>query len=267
MIKLEQHPLSAAFPAMQDLDYESLSKSIEQLGLLSPIVIYEGKVIDGWHRYCACLDTGTQLKTVEYLGENPQEFVIAQNKERRHLTKSQLALSAVKVYEWLPAKRPTSSTGAGIKSVLGTDLSKSSKEIAKIAGVSESYIEKAKAVETKATDEVKQSIINGNMSLKKAEETFKPVENKEPEYTEKDMLIDQNKELSMLVENLNIKLATNNYDGVEKIEDIISELKKENKNLLIELNAVKKSRDSYMNENVQLKKQIAMQKKQIDKLK
>jgi hypothetical protein len=152
---LNQHPLSSAFPAMADDDFESLSKSIEQLGLLSPIVLFEGMVIDGWHRYCACKETSTQIKTVEYNGSNPQEFVIAQNKERRHLTKSQLALSAVKVYDWLPAKRPTSTTGAEIKSVLNTDLTKSAKEIAKVAGVSESYIEKAKSVELSAKPEIK----------------------------------------------------------------------------------------------------------------
>jgi len=87
----------------------------------------------------------------------------------------------------------------------------------------------------------------------------------EPEYTEQDALKDSNKELSKMVENLNIKLATQNYDGAENVENIIAELKKENDNLVIELNAVKKSRDSYMNENAQLKKQVAMMRKQLDK--
>ena len=174
-MELNQHPLSAAFPAMQEEEYNSLVESITSIGLQNPIVLFQGMVIDGWHRYCACLDSGTAIKTVELSDDvDPQTFVIAQNKERRHLSKSQVALAAVKVYEWLPAHRPNSSTGAEINSAPSADLIKSSKEIAEISGVSERSINAAKAVETKATEEVKAKVASGEMSLKKAEETFKP---------------------------------------------------------------------------------------------
>lgn len=170
-MNLEQHSLSAAFPAMQLSEYESLLESIAAIGLQNPIVLFEGKVIDGWHRYCACMDSGTSIKTIELSSSaDPQSFVIAQNKERRHLTSSQLATAAIKVYEWL---KDGVNSGLQTASVPSTEA-KSSKEIAAIAGVSESYINKAKAIETKATDEVKAKVASGEMSLKKAEQTLKP---------------------------------------------------------------------------------------------
>jgi len=271
-MNLNQHPLSAAFPPMQEDEYNSLVESIQSMGLQNPIVLFDGMVIDGWHRYCACIDSGTQIKTINLdLSVNPQTYVIAQNKERRHLTKSQVALAAVKVYDWLPAKRPTSSTGAEIKSVPSTELTKTANEIAKISGVSTSLIEKAKAVESKASDEVKAKVLAGEISLKKAEETFNPkveveIADSENEYTAQDMLKDENAELSKAVTELTEKLAIGNYDGADNVQDIIAELKTQKQNLEVELNAVKKSRDSLLNENNQLKKQIAMQQKEIKKL-
>lgn len=153
---------------MPDADFEALSKSIENLGLLSPIVLFEGEVLDGWHRYQACLDTLTAIKTIEYLGDNPCAFVEAQNDNRRHLTKSQHALIAVRKAEWLPSYRPTSSNDAGIKGAVTAPLPKTNDEIAAESGVGKRLIQQAKAVETKASDIVKKAVTDGKMSLEKA---------------------------------------------------------------------------------------------------
>ena len=59
-----QHPLSAAFPAMSDEDFQALKDDIEVNGQREPVMIFEGMVLDGWHRYRACID----------LGLDPQQF-------------------------------------------------------------------------------------------------------------------------------------------------------------------------------------------------
>ena len=70
----QQHPLSCAFPAMSTSEYEELCISIEQIGLQNPIVIFDDMIIDGWHRYRSCLDTGTAIKIVILSNSiNPQE--------------------------------------------------------------------------------------------------------------------------------------------------------------------------------------------------
>lgn len=48
-----QHPLSAAFPAMQSDEFQALVDSIESIGVQNPITLLDGMVIDGWHRYKA----------------------------------------------------------------------------------------------------------------------------------------------------------------------------------------------------------------------
>ena len=48
-MKHQQHPLSAAFPAMSTDDLQALIEDIEVNGQREPIVLFEGLVIDGGH--------------------------------------------------------------------------------------------------------------------------------------------------------------------------------------------------------------------------
>jgi hypothetical protein len=47
----EQHPLSAIFPKMSEKEFAGLCADIAANGLAHPIVVFEGKILDGWHRY------------------------------------------------------------------------------------------------------------------------------------------------------------------------------------------------------------------------
>ena len=48
---LKQHPLSAAFPPMTDSAFADFRADIAANGLRDPITLYNGEVLDGWHRY------------------------------------------------------------------------------------------------------------------------------------------------------------------------------------------------------------------------
>ena len=52
--------LANAFPDMSLREYEKLKASIREDGLLEPIAIWDGEVIDGRHRYKACLETDVE---------------------------------------------------------------------------------------------------------------------------------------------------------------------------------------------------------------
>ena len=155
----EQHELSKAFPPMSDEEYQDLKDSIENIGVQQPIVIYEEKIIDGWHRYSAANDVGVSCPEVELdEDEDPRDFVLAQNKIRRHLTKSQLALSYTKVYQWQPVGRnPKSAPGAELKT---------SEDLAKMAGVGSRTIEQAKTILTKGDKAVVEAVEKGKISVK-----------------------------------------------------------------------------------------------------
>lgn len=97
--KLEAHPLALLLPEMSDTEYADLRERVRELGgLREDIVIYEGKVLDGRHRYKACLDEDIAPTFINYNpavdGEFPVEFVMDKNVTRRNLNLSQLAAVA-----------------------------------------------------------------------------------------------------------------------------------------------------------------------------
>lgn len=96
----EQHPLALELMpgGMDDEEFGVFSEDIEARGLIYPITLYEGKVLDGWHRYRACLKTGTALKTIEYKGDDPAGYIAACNIHRRRLSSLQRALFGARVH-------------------------------------------------------------------------------------------------------------------------------------------------------------------------
>lgn len=163
----EQHPLSAAFPPMTPEEFESLKESIHVNGVLNPITIYEGMVLDGWHRYMVASELGMDYPEAELEDWiDPKDFVLAQNKNRRHITMSQLAMATTQVYEWLPANRPN-------KSAMMAGLNKTDSELAEISGTSARTISRAKAVMKNATPAVQDAVKSGKIGLYKAQEISK----------------------------------------------------------------------------------------------
>ena len=93
---LEQHPLGSLVPEMSKAEKGELRKSMKAHGFLPahPIVIHEGKVLDGWHRYQEASKQGIDIVTKDYRGDDPAGYVLATNIQRRHLTDDQKAMVA-----------------------------------------------------------------------------------------------------------------------------------------------------------------------------
>ena len=67
--KLEQHPIVKLFPAPDAAALDALRKRIFRAGKLKyPVVLFEGKVIEHWPEYCACLEFDLPYRTTEYKG-------------------------------------------------------------------------------------------------------------------------------------------------------------------------------------------------------
>lgn len=95
--KYESHPISEIFPAMSRNDYRQLVADIKSNGLLHPITLYQGKILDGRNRYNACLETGTPITVKEWEGtyQEALNFVWCENFSRRHLSSDQRAACMV----------------------------------------------------------------------------------------------------------------------------------------------------------------------------
>jgi len=75
--------------------FKKLVVDIKKQGQLEPILTYKGRIIDGRHRFKACMKLGIEPKTEEWTGEGSLvEFVVSRNLHRRHLNASQRAAIA-----------------------------------------------------------------------------------------------------------------------------------------------------------------------------
>lgn len=93
------HKLADIFPMMNDAEYVQLVKSMKENGYdaSSPIITYEGKILDGRNRWKASKDAGVTPVFVEYEGDDPLAFVVRHNLTRRHLNETQRAGVAAKL--------------------------------------------------------------------------------------------------------------------------------------------------------------------------
>ena len=88
----EFHPLAEIFPLMSDDELRQLAKDISKNGLLEPIVLFEGKILDGRNRYKACRMINKKSKFEEFNEKlDPLDYVISLNLHRRHLNSAQKA--------------------------------------------------------------------------------------------------------------------------------------------------------------------------------
>lgn len=181
-----QHPLSAAFPAMSAAEFQALKDSIENIGVQNPITLYEGMVIDGWHRYSASQELGMPCPTAELGDVDPIDFVKAQNKERRHLSAGAWALIETELWQWRSVGKPAIAAcaagssvtnpapvsehrGTQANSLPGRELAaKTAAQMAASAGVGVATIERAKKVGRDAAPEIQSAVKSGAVSLKDA---------------------------------------------------------------------------------------------------
>lgn len=104
MIKYEAHELALVFPAMTQPEFAALKQDIQEHGQNEPITLYEGKILDGIHRYRACQELGREPSVVRFEG-NPRaaaQLVLGRNFHRRHLTTSQRAIVAAEMCKLRP---------------------------------------------------------------------------------------------------------------------------------------------------------------------
>ena len=103
----ERHPLSAVWGDMPAEQFEDLKADIKANGLRDPILIYDGMVLDGWHRYRALVENGIDthgnrrlLRVFEVPNAKNDlaaaSLVISKNAHRRHMKPGERAAAILK---------------------------------------------------------------------------------------------------------------------------------------------------------------------------
>jgi hypothetical protein len=92
----QRHPLSDRFSPLRDWSkpFKALRADIKAHGLHEEIVLHQGRILDGWNRYRACLTEGVDPRFRQFGdrpedGTDPAAFVESMNQHRRHLTAGQ----------------------------------------------------------------------------------------------------------------------------------------------------------------------------------
>jgi len=150
------HEAADCFPMIPDAELAELAEDIKTNGLHHPIVYgmdenNEPILIDGRNRRAACKLAEipeSEVNSVLYKGSDIPGFILSENINRRHMTKSQQAISVAKMYP------ETQKGGRGHKSVLNTEFSPE-------------YLSKARLVLREAPD-MAEAVLKGALSLTQA---------------------------------------------------------------------------------------------------
>jgi len=160
---METHPLADLFPPMTTEEMAALVEDIKANGLAQSIVTHEGAILDGRHRYQACLQAGVEPQFTEFHGGDALAFVLSANLNRRHLTVAQRAMVAAKIAN-MPAHRPEDKCA---------NLRTSQPEAAEALGVSRRSVQTAAQILDEAPKLAKE-VEAGNITLNAARKQLPP---------------------------------------------------------------------------------------------
>jgi hypothetical protein len=186
-------------PPITGEEYEGLEQKIMNEGfnskLYGSLIAWDGALIDGHNRYEICMKLEIPFEVEEMhfdSREAAKEWIIKNQFGRRNLTPYQRSVLALKLKPLIQAKAKAkmlstqnNTAGAALQnSVEQIPEGTTQKALAKIAGVSHDTIYKVEQIQKKATDEVKEKVRSGEMSIAKgylstkedATKTDKPVE-------------------------------------------------------------------------------------------
>jgi transcriptional regulator with XRE-family HTH domain len=96
----EQHPIAIELMpgGMDEAEFNAFCEDVTDRGILMPVTLYEGKVLDGWHRYRAGHRTQTRWEEITYTGNNPAGYITSINVLRRKLGSLQRALVGARLH-------------------------------------------------------------------------------------------------------------------------------------------------------------------------
>ncbi len=174
---IDFHPLAAMFPMLDDDELDELAADIRRNGLLEPIAVYDGLILDGRNRYLACQAAGVEPRYVEFSGTDALAHVVSKNLHRRHLTSSQRAVIALDVLPELERQakeRQIATLKQGDTLPVPEQIperadGEAREQAAALFRTNPHYVQDAKRMTTEAPDLLEQ-VRDGELSIPKARE-------------------------------------------------------------------------------------------------
>jgi protein gp37 len=198
----QNHEYADLFPMMSEDEFKSLSQGIVNLGFdkTQPIILFDGKILDGRNRHKACKETGTAplFSTFDGTKEEALQYVITRNLNRRSLTSEQrgvISARADKITDVFKQQaeearlanlKQNQATPSGNLLPLDTpqksqkekDQSRSTQKRAKAFGTNRENVRKADKIEEYAP-ELNDKVLNGEVKLNDAYKVVQKIEKEE----------------------------------------------------------------------------------------
>lgn len=257
-MKLDQLVIDKGTQTREEIDQKTVTEYAEVLlnkETLPPVVVFHDGInyylADGFHRYFAHkqvkateieadIISGTLRSAVEFaLGTNDKHGL-----KRSRNDKRKAVLIALDDVEW---------------------GSLTNREIAKLCRVSHTFVNDVKESLEKPKDKKKEP-------LKARNKNQNNPTNIDTDFTQDDkvteLLVTQKEleeENTKLLDQLALKVMDVTPEQKKMAEQTIEELRADNKRLEQELESMTTSRDGYMRENAEMKKQLTWYKKQLNK--
>ena len=191
---MQNHEYSDIFPLIPQSELKDLADDILENGLRHPILLYNGKILDGRNRYLACKSIGVIPKTKDFEGTDSDalNLVWSENFHRRHLDKSQASICIVEKQSLVDRFRAEAKEAQRESALLNQpqnsqkidhsertyrekNESKSSAKIAKLAGTNRQYISDAQKI-VKESPKLAEEIKSGKKTIPQAKREIKKQE-------------------------------------------------------------------------------------------
>ena len=173
MKQLLDHPIADLFPLATDDELAGLVSDIREHGQIEAIDLFEGKILDGRNRYRACVLARITPRFEEWQanGIAPQDYVVAKNLHRRHLTIAQRAALAVKLLPYEREEALHRKAEAGRSAAPGRPAGKDTPRPEHLSSKGEAAQKAAKKVGVGKT-----SVLAAELISKESPKTFKKME-------------------------------------------------------------------------------------------
>lgn len=168
-MKYEQHPIGAFYPPLTTEEIQKLRAQVRtNHHTMSPAILYEGKILDGWHYYNACLEEEIEPKLAEPRINDPREFVVRRHEGRRHLTTGQRAVIAEGMATWESGSNQYANKEG--QRIRGPSAEKAVKDAAQLNKVGTTSVTEVRRAKEQGIPEIYQAIKDGKLKPYRANE-------------------------------------------------------------------------------------------------
>ena len=175
----EAHEYAELFPLATDAELADMAADIKVRGLMNPIILLDGRILDGRNRYAACAAAGVEPQFRAYAGSDPLGDVVAWNLHRRQLTVGQRAAVALKLKPVLEeqarermAARKGEQPGTSKANLPDLEKGQARDKAAATVGVSGRTVQDLEAVQ-QAAPELAAKVARGEMTVNAARRKVK----------------------------------------------------------------------------------------------